>query len=71
MRSLLTRLLDLPDIKVESFHELVDQLMLEVEAIKEYATVAQCSQESHNLHQNYRNLVRDGSISNLQLVWLF
>ena len=34
MRLLLTRLLNLPGIEVEDYHELGDELILEVEAIR-------------------------------------
>ena len=34
MRPLLTRLLNLPGIEVEDYHELGDELILEVEAIR-------------------------------------
>ena len=68
MQPLLTRLLDLPGIEVEDYHELGDQLILEVEATKEYAICPRCGQESHHLHQNHGHLVRDLSISNRQVL---
>ena len=68
MKPLLTRLLNLPGIEVEDYHELGDELILEVEAIRDFATCPRCGQESHHLHQNRGHLVRDLNISSFKVL---
>ena len=68
MKPLLTRLLNLPGIEVEDYHELEDELILEVEAIRDFATCPRCGQESHHLHQNRGHLVRDLNISSFKVL---
>ncbi len=67
MEPLLTRLLNLPGIIVEDFHETETELILEVEAWSEKATCPRCSTVSSHLHQNHGYLVRDLPISNRQV----
>jgi transposase len=64
MEPLLTRLLNLPGIVVENFHETETDLMLEVEAWTEKAVCPHCENISFHLHQNYGYWVRDLAISN-------
>ena len=59
MQPLLTQLLNLPGIEVEDFHDLGEQIIIEVEATTEKATCPRCGQESCHLHQNHRDLARD------------
>ncbi|MCG8361715.1 MAG: ISL3 family transposase [Pseudanabaenales cyanobacterium] len=68
MKPLLAQLLNLPGIEVEDYHELGDELILEVEAIRDFATCPRCRQESHHLHQNRGHLVRDLNISIFQVL---
>ena len=68
MKPLLTQLLNLPGIEVEDYHELGDELILEVEVIREFATCPRCGQESHHLHQNRGHLVRDLNISSFPVL---
>ena len=68
MRPLLTRLLNLPGIEVEDYHELGDELILKVDAIRDFATCPRCGQESHHLHQNRGHLVRDLNISSFKVL---
>jgi transposase len=67
MQPLLTQLLNLPGIEVEDFHDLGEQIIIEVEATTEKATCPRCGQESCHLHQNHRYLARDLSISQRQV----
>jgi len=53
MEPLLTQLLNLPGIVVESLRETETDLMLEVEAWTDKATCPRCSSSSSNLHQNH------------------
>jgi len=66
MEPLLTQLLNLPGIVVESLRETETDLMLEVEAWTDKATHPRCSSSS-NLHQNHGYWVRDLPISNRQV----
>jgi transposase len=68
MQPLLTQLLDLPGIEVEDYRTLENQLILEVETIRETSICPRCDQESHNLHQNHWYLARDLSISKQQVL---
>jgi len=52
MELLLTRLLNLPELWLKTFHETETDLMLEVEAWTEQA-VPRCGDESSHLHQNH------------------
>jgi len=67
MEPLLTQLLNLPGIVVESLRETETDLMLEVEAWTDKATCPRCSSSSSNLHQNHGYWVRDLPISNRQV----
>jgi len=64
--ALLTQLLNLPGIVVESLRETETDLMLEVEAWTDKATCPRSSSSS-NLHQNHGYWVRDLPISNRQV----
>jgi transposase len=69
MQPLLTRLLDLPGMDVEDYHDQGDRLILDVEAHHTKAVCPRCGEESQKLHQNHGHLVRDLSISE-RPVWL-
>lgn len=66
MVPLLTQLLGLPGIDVESYEDLGDRLILSVEAHAEEAPCPRCGTVSQNLHQNHGYLVRDLAISHYQ-----
>jgi transposase len=68
MQPLLTQLLDLPGIEVEDYRNLDNQLILEVEVIREASICPRCGQESRHLHQNHWYLARDLSISKQQVL---
>jgi transposase len=63
MQPLLTRLLRLPGIEVEEYHDQGESLILEVEAYRDHAPCPRCECESSHLHQNHGYLVRDLPIS--------
>jgi transposase len=70
MVPLLTELLGLPGIDVESYETSEDNLALSVEAHSESATCPRCGTLSHHLHQNHGHLVRDLPISHYRKTWL-
>jgi transposase len=63
MQPLLTELLNLPGIEVESYTTCGNELILEVEARTTQASCPRCQQISCHLHQNHRYLARDLSLS--------
>lgn len=70
MVPLLTELLGLPGIDVESYEETEEGLILCVEAHAEIATCPRCGNLSPYLHQNHGYLVRDLPISHYRKTWL-
>lgn len=70
MVPLLTELLGLPGIDVESYETNEDGLTLSIEAHSESATCPRCGTLSHHLHQNHGHLVRDLPISHYRKTWL-
>ena len=69
MQPLLTDLLGLKGIEVETYRDHGGGLLLEVEAKSESATCPRCGEVSSQLHQNHGHLVRDLDISE-RPVWL-
>jgi len=63
MQPLLTELLNLPGMDVESYSNTGDHLILEIEAKTTCSTCPRCGEESHAIHQNHWHLARDLSIS--------
>lgn len=70
MVPLLTELLGLSGVDVESYEESGDELILSVEMHSESASCPQCGQLSDHLHQNHGYLVRDLPISHYRRTWL-
>lgn len=70
MVPLLTQLLGLPGVDVESYEETGDALILSVERHAESATCPRCGTVSTHLHQNHGYLVRDLPISHYRKTWL-
>jgi len=70
MVPLLTELLGLPGVNVESYEDREDGLVIEVEAHADSAVCPRCGTLSHHLHQNHGYLVRDLPISHHQKTWL-
>ena len=70
MVPLLTELLGLAGIDVESYDICEEGLILEVEAHDESARCPRCGTVSHHLHQNHRHLVRDLPLSHYRRTWL-
>lgn len=70
MVPLLTELLGLPGIEVESYEVVEDGVVVEVEACSASATCPRCATTSHRLHQNHWHLVRDLPISHYRQTWL-
>jgi transposase len=71
MQPLLTQLLNLDGVTVEDYRDLGEQIILEVEAIKDCAICPRCGQTSHNVHQSHFHLAHDLSISNRQVLLRF
>jgi transposase len=69
MQLLLTELLNLPRIEVETYTDCGNELILEVEARTTQATCPRCVQISCHLHQNHWYFALDLSISG-KTVWL-
>ena len=70
MVPLLTQLLGLPGIDVESYEESVESLILSVERQEESARCPRCQTLSTHLHQNHGYLVRDLPMSHYRKTWL-
>lgn len=70
MVPLLTQLLGLPGVDVESYEESGDELILSVERHAESAHCPRCHQLSTHLHQNHSSRVRDLPISHYRKTWL-
>ncbi|MEO0488804.1 MAG: transposase family protein [Cyanobacteria bacterium J06659_2] len=70
MVPLLTQLLGLPGVDVESYADSGDELILSVERHEESAQCPRCETLSSHLHQNHGYLVRDLPISHYRKTWL-
>lgn len=70
MVPLLTQLLGLSGVDVESYEESGDELILSVERHSESASCPCCHSLSTRLHQNHGYLVRDLPISRYRKTWL-
>jgi transposase len=70
MVPLLTELLGLPGVDVESYEANENGLILDVEVHSASATCPRCGTVSHHLHQNHWHLVRDLPISHYGKTWL-
>ncbi|MFK8183246.1 MAG: transposase family protein [Phormidesmis sp.] len=70
MVPLLTQLLGLPGVDVESYEESDNELILSVESHEESAVCPRCNRVSTHLHQNHGYLVRDLPISHYRKTWL-
>lgn len=71
MQPLLTQLLNLDGVAVEDYRDLGGEIVLEVEAVFDWAICPRCAQRSHNVHQSHFHLARDLSISNRQVLLKF
>lgn len=70
MVPLLTELLGLSGVDVESYEASEDSLILDVEVHAASAVCPRCGTVSHHLHQNHWHLVRDLPISHYRKTWL-
>lgn len=70
MVRLLSELLGLSGIDVESYSVVEDRLILDVEAHRESACCPRCGTVSCHLHQNHWHLVRDLPVSHDRQTWL-
>lgn len=70
MVPLLTQLLGLPGVDVESYEDSGDELILSVERHEASAHCPRCDTISTQLHQNHGTLVRDLPISHYRKTWL-
>ncbi|NEQ43933.1 MAG: transposase family protein [Leptolyngbya sp. SIOISBB] len=70
MVPLLTELLGLPGVDVESYEANENDLILDVEVHSASSTCSRCGTVSHHLHQNHWHLVRDLPISHYGKTWL-
>lgn len=68
MKSLMTKLLNLPGIIVEDNKEIEGTLILSVKVENKTALCPRCGKSSHHLHENKRYLVKDLSMSNKQVI---
>ena len=64
----MTNLLNLPGVIVEDYKQTGETLILVIKTQKTTASCPVCSQSSHQLHQNYRYLVRDLPIGNREVM---
>jgi transposase len=67
MNKVLTEILNLPGIIVESYQQTEETLILSVKANKKTAVCPKCGQNSHRLHQNKKRLVKDLPIGNKEV----
>jgi transposase len=70
MGPLLTELLGLSGVDVESYEATEDSLILDVEVHAASAVCPGCGTVSHQMHQNHWYLVRDLLISHYGKTWL-
>ncbi|MEO1149088.1 MAG: transposase family protein [Cyanobacteria bacterium J06638_22] len=70
MVPLLTELLGLPGIDVESYKEVEEGLILDVEAHRPSVECPRCGTLSQHRHQNHWHLVRDLPLSHYRKTWL-
>jgi len=70
MVPLLTELLGLSGVDVESYEATEDSLILDVEVHASSGVCPRCGTVSHHLHQNHWHLVRDLPISHYSQTWL-
>lgn len=56
MQPLLTQILNLDGVVVEDYRDLGEQIVLEVEADKDWAICPRCEQMSRNIHQSHFRL---------------
>jgi transposase len=68
MNKLMTSVLNLPGVIVEDYKQTGETLILVIKSQKTTASCPVCSQSSHHLHQNYRDLVRDLPIGNKEVM---
>jgi transposase len=66
MVPVLTQLLGIAGVDVESYEESGEQLILSVEVHAEHASCPRCGNVSRHLHQNHSYLVRDLAMSHYQ-----
>ena len=71
MQLLLTQLLNIQGVVVEDYRDLGEQIVLQVEAVKDWAICPRCEQISHNVHQSHFHLAHDLSISNRKVLLKF
>ena len=71
MQLLLTQILNLDGVVVEDYRDLGEQLVLEVEADKDWEICPRCEQMSRNIHQSHFRLAHDLGISNRQVLLKF
>jgi transposase len=64
----MTSILNLPGVIVEDYKQTGETLILVIKSQKTTASCPVCSQSSHHLHQNYRDLVRDLPIGNREVM---
>lgn len=71
MQLLLTQILNLEGVAVEDYRDLGEEIVLEIEAVKDCAICPRCQQTSHNVHQSHFHLAHDLSISNRRVLLRF
>jgi transposase len=71
VQPLLTRLLNIDGVVVEDYHDIGEELVIEVEVLKDTAICPRCHQMSHNVHQSHFHLARDLGLSNRAVLLRF
>ena len=68
MKKLMTNILNLPGVIVEHYKQTAETLILVVKLQTKTASCPLCGQSSHHLHQNYRYLVRDLPMGDIEVI---
>lgn len=71
MQPLLTELLNLEGVVVEDYRNLGAQIVLEVEAARDWAICPRCAQKSANVHQSHFHLAHDLRMGNREVLLKF
>ena len=68
MNKLMTNFLNLPGVIVEDYKQTGETLILVIKSQRTTANCPVCRQSNHHLHQNYRYVVRDLPIGNIEVM---
>ena len=68
MKTLMTKMMNLPGVIVEDSLETEETIILSVRVKNQTSVCPRCGQTSHRLHQNKTHLVKDLPISNREVI---